>query len=190
MEPHWLSGSPDPWGCAKILCNKKVCVANPLACYSIGFGPPARMRRKKRKNIWNGLSPKNRKNSRKIGKIARKYGFGAFSYFSAIFPIFWRRPFTIFSLFFSYFGPEARNLFCSRRVGSQRLCSFYGPDDGHGKSMGTICCICCTNGLSPAPHCLWAMLLLFKMSSGNAEGSRNPPVIKFHGRLGCRFNSL
>ena len=61
--------------------------------YSIGFGPPARNRKKNRKNIENGLPKKIGKKSPKNRKMAPK------PYCRAIFPFF--------GLFFSYFLGEA-----------------------------------------------------------------------------------
>ena len=96
-------------------------LATPLASYRIGFGPLAR-KRKNRKNIENGLPQKIGKNSRKIGEWPRNPVFEPsvlfFGYFFSY--IFWRRPFFyIFPIFFSFFGPPARNLFCSWPTGSQ-----------------------------------------------------------------------
>ena len=63
-----------------------------LASYRIGFGLPGRNRTKIGKNRKRP-PPENRKNSRKIGKLAPK------PFFSVIFPIL--------PLFFSYFLAEA-----------------------------------------------------------------------------------
>ena len=90
-------------------------VATPLACYRIGFGPPARNRKKIGKisvSASRGAPPENRKtNSRKKGKWPQIPVLSAILFSGAaeayIFPIF------------SYFGPEARNLFCSRPTVSQ-----------------------------------------------------------------------
>ena len=75
-----------------------------------------------RKNIGNGLPqkignkwPKNRTNGSKIGF----WGYFPILWFFFFFSIFWGRPFPIFFLVFSYFGPEARNLICSRPTRSQ-----------------------------------------------------------------------
>ena len=97
--------------------------ATPLACqYRPGFGPPARIRKKmKRPPPENGE------------KIAEKEDNGPKTLFSGHFSNF--RLFFQFSgggLFlyfpiFSFFGPEARNLVCSRPTGSQRKVIFRGP---------------------------------------------------------------
>ena len=63
--------------------------------------------------------PKTRKNGPKMGK---NWLWGHFSYFSANFSLFsgGGRNLYIF-LFFSHFGPEARNGFCTRQTGTLAL---------------------------------------------------------------------
>ena len=94
-------------------------VATPLACYRTGFGRLARNRNKKEEenigknkgtDIGNGLPQKMGKNSWKVRPYFRLFfrfsGGGRFLYSFSF-------------LCFSNFGPDARNLFCSRPTGSQ-----------------------------------------------------------------------
>ena len=96
-------------------------VAILFAWHRLHFGPPARNRKKNRKNIGFGLPRKiGEKISRKIGKMAPKPNFypflDHFSNFSAIFFLFSGGG---RNLHFSYFGLEARNQVCTRQTGSQ-----------------------------------------------------------------------
>ena len=92
-------------------------VASLLASYRMGFGSPAR-NRKKLEKYRKRPPPENRKKKKpKNRKKGSKIGFrGQFPSFRLFLPIFWRRP---FSIFFSCFGPEARNPFCSWPTGAQ-----------------------------------------------------------------------
>ena len=89
----------------------------PWACCRIGFGPPVKIGKNRKKHrkcrLQRKKQPKKRKNGSKIGFRGHSHIFRLlFRYFLAeavpySFPIL------------SYFGPEARNLFCSRPTGSQ-----------------------------------------------------------------------
>ena len=85
----------------------------PLACYRVGFRPPAQNREKKGK-IWETTSPRKKK------KIAEKLGNAIISILGLFFFLFLGgRPFPVFSLFFPISGRRPENELCSRLTGSQ-----------------------------------------------------------------------
>ena len=127
-----LSASTCP-KCVRPVCSPLLvcgfCSCSPVGLLQNRFRASGPKWEKNRKNIGFGLprpSPgKKEKNSRKIGKIGK---IRPFSYFSAIFSYFPRvgprEAETYIFPIFSYFGPEAQNLFCSRPTGLQ-FCSAY-----------------------------------------------------------------
>ena len=80
----------------------------PLACSRIGFRPPARNieKKEKKEKYRNGLPQKIGKIIRwKIGKMARKQGFGAiFLFFGFFSPIFWEAVSHSFPIVFPFSG--------------------------------------------------------------------------------------